>query len=65
MFDTYQLNISYYRKYGRNSGQHTHVSDAHNSSSWLDHVICSQDVNLKLHSIDILDQLPSSHHLPL
>ena len=65
MCDAYQLIISDYRKYGRNSGQHTYVSDAHNSTSWLDHVICSQDVHLKLHSIDILDQLPSFNHLPL
>ena len=26
-------------------------------------MICSQDVHLKFHSIDILDQLPSSDHL--
>ena len=65
MCDIYQLVISDYRKYGRNSGQHTYVSDAHNSISWLDHVICSQDMHLKLHSIDISDQLPSSDHLPL
>ena len=42
--DTLNLTISDYLIFGRFSGQFTHVSDAHNTTSWLDHVICSQDV---------------------
>ena len=41
------------------------VSDAHETTSWLDHVLCSQDMQTKLHSIAILDMLPSSDHVPL
>ena len=37
----YELTISDYQRYGRGSGQFTYVSDAHNSTSWLDHIICS------------------------
>ena len=37
--------------YGRNSGMFTHVSDAHGNTSWLDNVVCSQDMQTKLHSI--------------
>ena len=51
--------------YGRTSGKFTHVSDAHGTTSWLDHVICSQDMQARLHSIAILDMLPSSDHIPL
>ena len=65
MCDTLNLTISDYIIFGRFSGQFTHVSDAHNTTSWLDHVICSQDVQRKLMSIDIPDRLPTSDHLPL
>ena len=65
MCDTLNLTISGYLIFGRFSGQFTHVSDAHNTTSWLDHVICSQDIKRKLVFIDILDRLPSSDHLPL
>ena len=37
----------------------THVRDAHETTSWLDHVLCSQDMQTKLHSIAILDMLPA------
>ena len=53
--DTLNLTISDYNTFGRFSGQFTHVSGAHNTTSWLDNVICSQDVQRKLVSIDILD----------
>ena len=43
----------------------THVSDAHGTTSWLDHVLCSQDMQIKLHSFANLDMLPSSDHVPL
>ena len=51
--------------YGRDSEQFTYVSDAHSSTSWLDHIVCSHDVNTKINSIKILDKLPSSDHLPM
>ena len=63
--DTLNLTISDYLIFGRFSGQFAHVSDAHNTTSWHDHVICSQDIQKKIVSIDILDRLPSSDHPPL
>ena len=33
------------------------VSGAHNTTSWLDHIICSDDLQCKFESIDILDKL--------
>ena len=51
--------------YGRTSGTFTHVSYAHGTTSWLDHVICSHDMQARLHSVDILDMLPSSDYVPL
>ena len=63
MCKTYQLVVSDYTVYGRDSGQYTYVSDAHCTTSWLYHVLCSQDIQSKLKVIDILDKLPS--HLPL
>ena len=65
MCDSLDLLISDYKIFGRFSGQFTYVSDAHNTTSWLDHIFCSHDVQRKLVSIDILDRLPSSDHLPL
>ena len=62
---TYKLVISDYNVYSRESGQYTYVSDSHFSTSWLDHLICSHDMNLKLSSVKILDKLPCSDHLPL
>ena len=42
----------------------TYVSDAHHSTSWLDHIVCSHDIYYKLTLIKIHDKLPSSDHLP-
>ena len=61
----YKLVISDYNVYGRESGQYTYVSDSHFSTSWLDHLICSHDMNLKLSSVKILDKLLCSDHLLL
>ena len=57
----YELIISEYQRYGRGSGQFTYVSDAHNSTFWLDHIICSR-VHSNIKSIKILDKLPSFDH---
>ena len=64
-FDSSNLLISDYSIFGRSSGQYTSVSDAHNTTSWLDHIICSHDILNKLVCINILDRLPCSNHLPL
>ena len=37
MCSTFDLVISDYGTFGRTSGQFTHVSDAHGTTSWLDH----------------------------
>ena len=65
MCKSHQLFVSDYAALGRDSGQYTYVSDAHCTTSWLDHVLCSQDLQRKLQLINILDKLPSSDHLPL
>ena len=51
--------------YGRSSGMFTHVINAHGLTSWLDHVICSLDMQAKLQSVSIIYMLPSSDHVPL
>ena len=60
-----KLIIADYEKYGRTSNQFTYVSDAHNTTSWLDHIICSFDFYSIISDLFILDKLPSSDHLPL
>ena len=65
MCDSLDILTSNYKIFRRFSGQFTHVNDAHNTTSWLDHIICSHDVQRKLVSIDILDRLPCSDHLPI
>ena len=41
------------------------MSDAHNTTSWIDYIICSHDVQKKLVCINILDRIPCTDHLPL
>ena len=60
MCRTLNLIISDYNEYGRESGEYTYVSDAHNTTSWLDHLLCSHDMNTKL---IISDHLPMSIYL--
>ena len=45
---SYDLSISDYEFYGRDSGQFTYVSDAHSTTSWLDHIICSHSIHSKV-----------------
>ena len=63
--NTHQLVVSDYVAYGRNSGRFKYVSDAHFTTPWLDHVLCSQDIQSKLDSVKVLDKLPSPDHLPI
>ena len=65
MCKSHQLVVSDYAAFERDSGQYTYVSDAHCTTSWLDHVLCSQDLQRKLRLINVLDKLPGSDHLPL
>ena len=65
MCNTHQLVVSDYEAYGRDSGHFTYVSDAPFTTFWLDHVLCSQDIQSKLDSVKILHKLPSSDHLPI
>ena len=48
MCKSHQLFVSDYAVLGRDSGQYTYVSDAHCTISWLDHMLCSQDIQRKL-----------------
>ena len=60
----HKLIIADYEKYGCTSNQFTYVSDAHSTTSWLDH-ICSFDISSIIYDLLFLDKLPSSDHLPL
>ena len=59
------MSISDYKFYGRDSGQFTYVSNAHSTTSWLDHIICSHGIHSKVTYMNILDKIPSSDHLTL
>ena len=61
----HELIISAYEHFGCNFSQFTFVSDAHSTTSWLDHIICSFNLFLILSDLCILDKLPSSDHLPI
>ena len=63
--DNFDLVIYDYEVFGRTIGTFTYVSDAHNSTSWLDHFICSRGVQSLVTGIHIIDKLPSSDHLPV
>ena len=65
MCKTYQFVVSDHVALGRDSGHYTYVSDAHSTTSWLDHILCSHDIQNRLESISIIDKLPSSDHLRL
>ena len=59
------LVISDCKLLGENSKTFTFVSDAHNSTSWLDHVLSSHTMHSCIDSITVLDKLPCSDHLPV
>jgi exonuclease III len=59
------LVISDYDWFGRQSGVSTYMSAAHNTTSWLDHVICSHSTNLTIDNINVHELPPSSDHHPL
>ena len=59
------LIISDYEVFGRLSKQFTYDSDAHSTTSWLDHFICSYDLHVSIFDMQILDKSPSSDHLPV
>ena len=65
MCRTLNLIISDYSVYDRESEQYTYVSDAHNTTSWLDHVLGSHDMNTKLSSLKNFNKFPLSEHLPM
>ena len=60
-----ELIISDHDFFGRCSDKYTYVSDAHSTTSWLDHVICSYDLHTKILEMQILEKSPSSDHLPI
>ena len=60
MCGTHELILSDYNILWRVSGNYTHVSEAHNTMSWLDH-----NMNVLLQDIEILEKIPCSDHLPL
>ena len=63
--DKHKLVISDYEMYGRSSIMYTYVSDAHGTTSWLDHYLCSGSLNNNIINIHVMDLPPSSYHRPL
>ena len=47
------------------AGSYTHLNEAHNSTSWLDHVITSDNIADSIHDCKILYDSPTSNHFPL
>jgi exonuclease III len=62
---TCNMYISDYEWFGSTSDTFTYVSDAHFTTSWLDHYICSFSMHNNISEIKITDKLPCSDHLPL
>ena len=60
-----ELIISDHDFFGRCSDKYTYVSDAHSTTSWLDHFICSYDLHTKILEMQILEKSPSSDHLSI
>ena len=54
-----------YEVFGRLLQQFPYVSDAHSTTSWLDHFICSYDLHVSVFDMQILDKSPSADHLPV
>ena len=50
------LIISDYKFFGRVSDQFTYVSDAHGTTSWLDHFTCSHDLHCIIVDMKIFDK---------
>ena len=59
------LIISDYEVFGRLSKQFTYVRDAHGTTSWLEHFICSYDLHVNIFDMQILYKSPSSDYLPV
>ena len=60
-----EFTISDYAYFGRDSDKYTYVSDAHGTTSWLDHFICSHDLHSNIVEMKILEKNPCSDHLPI
>ena len=63
--ESQNLVISDYQLLGRFSEQFTFVSDAHSTTSWLEHYICSHDLHQRITTLHILDKSPYSDYLPI
>ena len=56
--------ISYMVFSGSGPEVHTFVSPANNTTSWLDHIICSTDMHNIISDVHVLNQMPCTDHLP-
>jgi exonuclease III len=65
MCESEQLQFIDYKYLGRLSDNFTYVSNAHNSTSWLDHILGSHSLLQAMDCVNILSKLPNSDHLPL
>jgi len=51
------LYLSDYEHLGKNNSNFTYVSDAHSTTSWLDHYVCSFSAHNEITLMQILDKL--------
>ena len=47
------------------SNSYTYVSEAWNTTSWLDHILSTADAHASLQSIEICYGLATSDHIPI
>ena len=65
MCERLNLTISDYVTFGRESGCYTYVSHSTDTTSWLDHVICSHSMSKLICKMSIHNKSPVSDHLVL
>lgn len=63
--ETFGMSISDMEFLGKDSGTFTYVSEAHQTTSWLDHILCSSDMHKMIMDVSVSEPLPTSDHLPL
>ena len=50
---------------GIDSGSFTYLSEAHGSTSWIDHCICTGQAHASILAINVIYDTQSSDHFPL
>ena len=50
---------------GIDSGSFTYISEAHGSTSWIDHCVCTSQAHASISVINVIYDTQSSDHFPL